>query len=354
MKKCLLTFIGIVSFSGCQPAQEVAKTPEDLFREKVQWQVAREPEPYRRFNEVFTEIYNRGAFTELPSVFSDEFKENTNVERMIEFLSSFRDQNGTIVSTRFKFFDTKGQRRDKQDLAVYLATFSGGSWWDLRFGVNEESELTRILILDNNFNEDLPLVRNATPMMLPFDEGEEWTVLWGGDTEEENYHVTSRAQKNAFDFVIRHPFSHKSHRGPGMRNDDYYAWGKAVHSPCDGVVAEIIGGVEDNIPGTMNPDDLTGNTIVIKTSHDEYLLLAHLQNGSTGVSVGDRVETGQFLGLCGNSGNSSEPHLHMHLMDRAKIEEGTGIKIYFEKVIIDEISEATNYSPVAGDRIQMK
>lgn len=43
--------------------------------------------------------------------------------------------------------------------------------------------------------------------------------------------------------------------------------------------------------------------------------LAHLQKGSVRVETGDPVKMGQSIALVGNSGNTSEPHLHIHAVD---------------------------------------
>jgi murein DD-endopeptidase MepM/ murein hydrolase activator NlpD len=72
------------------------------------------------------------------------------------------------------------------------------------------------------------------------------------------------------------------------------------------------------------------------------------------VKAGDKITRGQVLGLCGNSGNSSEPHIHYHLQHSPILQDGLGIKCVFQKVVFtkngkDEIR--TNYSPVKGDII---
>jgi murein DD-endopeptidase MepM/ murein hydrolase activator NlpD len=58
-----------------------------------------------------------------------------------------------------------------------------------------------------------------------------------------------------------------------------------------------------------------GNFVILDIGHGRYAFYAHLKPGSLRVRPGDRVRKGQVLGLVGNSGNSTEPHLHFHLMD---------------------------------------
>ena len=61
---------------------------------------------------------------------------------------------------------------------------------------------------------------------------------------------------------------------------------------------------------TLHP---VGNHVVIEVAPEQYLLMAHLRPGSVAVKEGDVVQAGDAIGLTGNSGNSTEPHLHIHL-----------------------------------------
>jgi len=118
------------------------------------------------------------------------------------------------------------------------------------------------------------------------------------------------------------------------------------------VVTDVIDGVRDNVPGSMNPYSALGNAVFIQHREREVSVLAHLKRSSIRVKVGDRVERGQVIGLCGNSGNSSEPHLHYHLQNTPVIQDGTGIKCYFRTVVVtrdDKTEPRKNYSPVKGD-----
>lgn len=150
-----------------------------------------------------------------------------------------------------------------------------------------------------------------TGLRLPF-EGE-WSVFWGGRTLTENYHRASPGQRYAYDFVITRDGS--SHTGEGTTNDDYYCHGMPIFAPATGRVVGAVDGVADNTPGEMNPGQLLGNHVLIDHGHSEFSLLAHLQLGSVAVESGDEVGEGDRVGACGNSGNSSEPHLHYQLQD---------------------------------------
>ena len=58
-----------------------------------------------------------------------------------------------------------------------------------------------------------------------------------------------------------------------------------------------------------------GNHVVVDIGEGRFAFYAHMQPGSVRVKVGDKVKTGQVLGLLGNSGNTDSPHLHFHVMD---------------------------------------
>ena len=68
-----------------------------------------------------------------------------------------------------------------------------------------------------------------------------------------------------------------------------------------------------------------GNHVILNIGEGVYAFYAHLQPGSIKVKVGDNVRRGQALGLVGNSGNSTEPHLHFHLSDANSPLGGEGV-----------------------------
>jgi len=193
---------------------------------------------------------------------------------------------------------------------------------------------------------------HSTSLRLPLDGA--WKVVWGGDTKELNYHHDTPSQRFAFDFLIAGEDG-RSYRGDGTSNEDYYAYGREIVAPANGVVTDAIRGVRDNRPGSMNPYSALGNAVFIRHAEHEVSVFAHFKQGSIRVKVGDEVHAGQVLGLCGNSGNSSEPHLHYHLQNTPVIQDGTGIKCYFSNVIATQDSERVvkdRYSPIRGDIVQ--
>lgn len=192
------------------------------------------------------------------------------------------------------------------------------------------------------------MVRNQTKLSLPF-KGE-WTVFWGGDTKELNYHVDHAAQKHAFDMIILDETG-RSFKTNGRTNEDYYAFDQELIAPCDAEVVLVVDGIKDNTPGEMNPTYAPGNTVVLKTTNKEYLFFAHFKQHSISVKQGQKIKQGEPLGLCGNSGNSSEPHLHFHIQNDEDVNKAIGAKCYFEKLIVNgEVQK--DYSPIKGDKIR--
>ncbi len=170
-----------------------------------------------------------------------------------------------------------------------------------------------------------------TPLHLPFDG--DWFVFWGGRTIEENYHVISVDQRFAYDFLVVRDGT--SHRPDAKDNSGYYCWDSPIYAPAEGVVTESVDGIEDNVPGVMNRAAPAGNHVVIDHGNGEYSLLAHFRRGTVTVHVGDHVKAGALIGHSGNSGNSSEPHLHYHLQNGPHFGSGEGLPAPFRDYCAD-------------------
>ncbi len=84
----------------------------------------------------------------------------------------------------------------------------------------------------------------------------------------------------------------------------------------------------------MNTADLTGNTMVLETPEKEYLLFAHLKSGSIRCREGDLVEQGQVIAQCGNSGNTTQAHLHLQLQNTKDIFNAIGARLYFDEILV--------------------
>jgi len=150
-----------------------------------------------------------------------------------------------------------------------------------------------------------------------------WQVLWGGRTWEDNKHASVSDMRYALDLWVLQ--GGNSFAGTGARNEDYFAWGQPALAAGSGTVLAAVDGVPDNVPNRPAPGNLYGNHVIIDHGNGEYSLLAHLAAGSLKVKAGEAVTIGQPLGRVGNSGMSTEPHLHFHLMDNASWRRAHGL-----------------------------
>lgn len=346
-----VTFLLIFSFDSLSFAQ-VSKEDYGDFYEKIAVQKSREPHNYFEFTKEFVQAFNTDIDSKMPSLISEELLLERK-DKVLGFLKFMKNDHGDIHRLFFKYFDFRNQREKTEKLAVYTLEFKDGSFWELRLGINENQKIKRYIITDNNYNESEPLVRVKEELKLPFHSDQKWYVLWGGLTHEDNYHVNARSQKNAIDFLIKDPDTGKTFMNEGKNNSDYYAFGKPILSPTNGTVVKVIDSIKDNTPGEMNRKALTGNTVIIKTQNEEYLLLAHFQEGTIAVKEGQVISAGDFLGKSGNSGNSSEPHLHIQAMTDISMKEGLGLEMVFEEVTKNGVKQP-RYRAEKGDYLTVE
>ena len=126
--------------------------------------------------------------------------------------------------------------------------------------------------------------------------------------------------------------------------NSYHIYGDEVFAVADATVAFAIDGYPDQIPGALPSSidvaDADGNHIILSLGRGLYALYAHLQPGSVAVNTGDKVKRGQFIGRVGNSGNTSEPHLHLHVMDAPSGLVANGVPYVFDTFQITGIDLA--------------
>lgn len=129
-------------------------------------------------------------------------------------------------------------------------------------------------------------------------------VLFGG--KEYKTHAMWPSECYAYD-ILKEPYD------VGSRNlNDYGIFGCDVHSPVSGTVTATVKNEPDIAPNTEEFLSSLGNYIYIKVdNNDTYFILAHFKENSILVNVGDHVDQNQLIGKVGNSGTTSEPHLHI-------------------------------------------
>lgn len=127
------------------------------------------------------------------------------------------------------------------------------------------------------------------------------------------------------------------------RNHHFPAFGAPVLAVGDGTVVHASHGrrdhlsrnslpalaylmvIEASIRDVFGPGSIVGNHVVLDLGDGTYAMYAHLRNGSLRVREGEKVHAGQQIAECGNSGNSTEPHVHFQLMDDPDLDVAVGI-----------------------------
>jgi hypothetical protein len=154
----------------------------------------------------------------------------------------------------------------------------------------------------------------------------------GGNSRLINNHQAVESQKFALDIARLNLSGNRAWPPMPGNLDDYTIFGDTVYSPCAGEVLVAVDSLPDLVPPDRDEVNLAGNHVVVGC-HDVKVLLAHLMSGSIPVSEGWEVAAGDVVGQVGNSGNTSEPHLHIHAEKSgrdAKILAGEGVPITFD------------------------
>ena len=176
------------------------------------------------------------------------------------------------------------------------------------------------------FTGDPLPVGPAAVVIAPPLKGSHW-VAGGGCCAPPSYHRGATlpingtirvAERFAIDFVQLND-KNMPITGPMEKLSSYAFFGDEIYSVADGTVVGTADGLPEQVPGKL-PADATiqmaaGNHVVVDIGEGRFAFYAHMQPGSVRVKVGDKVKTGQVLGLLGNSGNTDTPHLHFHVMD---------------------------------------
>jgi hypothetical protein len=160
-----------------------------------------------------------------------------------------------------------------------------------------------------------------------------YAVVHGGSRTIINYHVVNTAQRYANDIVKLNRWGCRARGVYPKRLDAYCIFGENIYSPCDGVITNVIDDCPDLTPGETDHTHPAGNHVIIEYE-GRKILLAHMKQESVLVREAEQVHRGQCIGKVGNSGNTSEPHLHIHIEYGGKPDrfgDGVGAPILFEE-----------------------
>ncbi|MAO11188.1 MAG: hypothetical protein CMC07_09965 [Flavobacteriaceae bacterium] len=141
------------------------------------------------------------------------------------------------------------------------------------------------------------------------------------DTEQEGYLIGNNPQRYAIDYAqLENGLPYKN---DGLKLEDWYCYNRPVLAAEGGIVLFTENSIPDHqTPGELDyhitADNVTGNVVYIEHPDGSIGTYCHLMPNSILVQKGNVVTTGQELGRLGNSGNSSAPHLHMHVLTNPK------------------------------------
>jgi hypothetical protein len=127
--------------------------------------------------------------------------------------------------------------------------------------------------------------------------------------------------------------------------NSYTIYGQQVHAVADARVVSVVNDQPLQVPGAL-PENLSiaqedGNNVVLDLGDGRFALCAHMQPGSVRVKKGDKVRRGEVLGLVGNSGNTSAPHVHFHVMDSPSPLASNGVPYLMDRFSVSEQGVST-------------
>ena len=141
---------------------------------------------------------------------------------------------------------------------------------------------------------------------------------------------------------------------------NWEGYGENILAVADGTVVRAIDGLPNQVPGALpqglNPLQADGNAVFLRLRDGRIAMYAHMIPGSVTVRAGDRVVRGQILGRVGNSGNSSAPHLHLHVVDRNAIFAANGLPYVFSRFRVTgriASTDAFNRAEATGSPVRL-
>ena len=131
----------------------------------------------------------------------------------------------------------------------------------------------------------------------------------------------SGAERFAVDWLRVDPSAEPltTFKGDPTKNESYLAFDQPLVAVADGTVVSVVSDQPNVPPGPMGwncfPfEQLAGNRIIVDIGNGVFALYAHVKNNGVAVKVGEKVKKGQVIGRLGNSGCTTEPHLHFQLV----------------------------------------
>lgn len=168
--------------------------------------------------------------------------------------------------------------------------------------------VTSYRLLENEYPLDAPapgIGERAVPVAAPF-TGKRLVAngAFGYQYHQDVY---------AYDFYIADRWRKTSSPLESTRNEDYYSFGQPILSPVAGTVVFTESKQPDQAPGLQKDETANSVMIALRGRSDHFLQLLHIQENKLDVAVEQRLERGDKIGRVGNSGFSSQAHIHMQI-----------------------------------------
>ncbi len=295
----------------------------------------------KHLEQSFKNAFNNGEIDEFRALFDDDMRKRNTTTKLQENFTQISNQIGPIRSLTLD--------RNNKSSYTYRSVHQKMVTLKVVFDLTDRGQVSQMKISSDYVYDDAPVLeRNTSELILPFHD--EWYTFWGGKKTSDNYHNTYPGMKGAYDFWVMGD-NGKSHRKGATENEDFYAFGKEIIAPVDSKVVYSFDEVPDNKWPAMNPTSGTGNVVLLETEHKEYIVLGHLKQNSVKVKEGQFVKQGQILGLCGNSGRSTEPHLHFQIQNIPDFAAAKGTWVHFKEIRVNGALKE-DYIPRRGDKIR--
>ncbi|MCL2170556.1 MAG: M23 family metallopeptidase [Defluviitaleaceae bacterium] len=169
--------------------------------------------------------------------------------------------------------------------------------------------------------------------ILPFSGS--WTVVNGGADKEISHSWGIYPQRYALDFIMTDDDGNYF-QGDKTALDSYFCYGADIIAPADGVIVKSVAHHPDSrVDGEKahcDANDILGNHLIIDHGGGEFSLIGHLAPNSLTATAGEWVQQGQIIAKCGNSGNTSMPHIHFQLQAGKGAFLSAGLPIAFSGI----------------------
>src|SRR3954467_3991120 len=270
-------------------------------------------------------------------------------------LVSSRYERASMIVTSIKPFSAWGEifgdrRIGPGQVAVAHLEFTGRTRGAIRRGVVQELRLTNTTPgrAGPRRVEEVPaaarVVRRAAAVLGPPLEGDRWVAADGCCTARRHVWATQpfggrlfNAQRFAIDWERLDP-NGRLWTGDEKVLTNWAGYGQRILAVADGTVVRALDGLPNQVPGALPTSisitEADGNAVFLPLRDGRIVFYAHMIPGSVRVRAGDPVRPCQVQGLVGNSGNSSAPHLHLHVVNRNAILAANGLPYVFDRYAI--------------------